>query len=156
MQQANAACLLDWQQAQANLREATGHNDGAGVLALVRAGGGRPGDEWCGFFQRAAQVHCQLPYPAGAGGSYNWFLVNNPRTFYLRGQRGSVGDIQPGHKVGFYNPAKGRISHIGSVRATTRNGFVTDEGNTGTGRNAGVHRLSRGKGEIYAGANWLY
>ena len=46
--------------------------------------------------------------------------------------------------------------HIGCVESHTRNGFVTLEGNTGRGGDAGVHRLSRGTGEIYAGANWSY
>jgi hypothetical protein len=42
------------------------------------------------------------------------------------------------------------------VETKTRNGFTTIEGNVKSGVNAGVHRLSRGRGEIHAAANWSY
>ncbi len=148
------ACTLAYLDGVLGVREATGRNDGPAVAAFIRAGGGAAQAEWCGFLQRAVQVHCGLPYPAGAGGSYNWFLPASPRTVFIRGQRGAVEQVRVGYKVGFYNPARGRIAHIASVRAVTRHGFVTDDGNWGSGRNAGVHRVSRGRGEIYAGANW--
>jgi hypothetical protein len=42
------------------------------------------------------------------------------------------------------------------VEAKTRHGFTTIEGNTGRQANAGVHRFSRGRGEIHAASNWSY
>jgi hypothetical protein len=75
---------------------------------------------------------------------------------FLRGARGTEDDIQPGYKIGFYRPALKRIGHIGCAVERTRNGWITIEGNTGTGARAGVHRLTRSKGEIHAASNWLY
>jgi hypothetical protein len=155
LQRQNAVCLIHWLESQLAVRE-HGYNRGPEVEAYLKVTGNAPGSEWCGACQAAGNVHCGLPIPAGAGGSYNWFKVSNPRTIFLRGTRGSVDDIQPGYKVGFYRPAAGRIGHIGAAIERTRNGFITIEGNTGSGTRAGVHRLSRSKGEIYAAANWLY
>jgi hypothetical protein len=58
--------------------------------------------------------------------------------------------------VGFWSPSARRIGHIGIVEAKTRHGFTTIEGNTGRQANAGVHRFSRGRGEIHAASNWSY
>jgi len=69
---------------------------------------------------------------------------------------GSVDAIEPGDRVGFWSPSARRIGHIGVVETKTRNGFVTIEGNVKSGVNAGVHRLSRGRGEIHAASNWSY
>jgi len=152
---ANVKRILDWERSQLPVRE-HGYNRGPEVESYQRTTGNAPGSEWCGSFQATANARCGLPFPAGAGGSYNWFKASDPRTFFLRGTRGSADDIQPGHKVGFYRPALKRIGHIGCAVARTRNGFITIEGNTGSGLNAGMHRLTRGKGEIYAASNWLY
>jgi hypothetical protein len=156
LQRQNAACMIHWLESQLHVRERTGRNDGPEIEAYLRTTGNAPGSEWCGACQATGNRHCGLPIPAGAGGSYNWFKASDPRTFFLRGTRGSADDIQPGHKVGFYRPALKRIGHIGCAVERTKNGFITIEGNTGRGIGAGVHRLSRSKGEIYAASNWLY
>ena len=147
--------MLQWLDSQLRVRE-HGYNRGPEVEAYQRVTGNSPGSEWCGSYQAAGNRHCGLPIPAGAGGARNWFKPDNPRTFFLRGTRGSVDDIQPGHKVGFYHPAAGRIGHTGCAIERTRNGFITNEGNTGSGTRAGVHRLTRSRCEIYAASNWLY
>jgi hypothetical protein len=133
-----------------------GYNRGREVESYQRTTGNDPGSEWCGSFQATANARSGLPIPAGAGGSYNWFLLSSSRTFFLQGVRGSPDAIQPGHRVGFYNPRLRRVGHIGCAETRTRHGFTTLEGNTGTGAKAGVHRLSRSRGEIYAASNWNY
>lgn len=155
MQQANAQRILDWQASQLSVRE-HGYNRGPEVEAYQRTTGNSPGSEWCGSFQATANVRYGLPIPAGAGGSYNWFLLSSPRTEFVQGVRGSAEVIEPGYRVGFFRPSLRRIGHIGCVEKRTRNGFITIEGNTGTGSKAGVHRLTRSRGEIYAASNWNY
>ncbi len=147
--------ILDWERSQLYVRE-HGYNRGPEVESYLRTTGNAPGSEYCGAFQATANVRCGLPIPAGAGGSYNWFLLTSPRTLFCLGVRGSVDEIQPADRVGFWNPRLKRVGHIACVEIKTRNGFVTLEGNVKTGVNAGVHRLTRGRGEIYAAANWSY
>ncbi|MGI4870687.1 MAG: hypothetical protein ACRYFX_05845 [Janthinobacterium lividum] len=154
-QQANARRILAWEASQLYVRE-HGYNRGPEVESYQRTTGNHAGEEWCGSFQATANARCALPFPAAAGGARYWFLLSSLRTFFVQGVRGSVDNVQPGDRVGFYNPAARRIGHIGCVEARARNGFVTIEGNTGRLANAGVHRLSRGRGEIYAAANWSY
>ena len=155
MRQANARRILAWQASQLAVRE-HGYNRGPEVESYQRTTGNGPGEEWCGSFQATANARCGLPFPAAAGGARYWFLHTSPRTVFLLGVVGSLDVLQPGDRVGFYSPTAKRISHIGCIETRTRNGFITLEGNTGRLANAGVHRLSRGKGEIYAGANWSY
>ncbi|WP_201980353.1 hypothetical protein [Hymenobacter rubidus] len=149
------ACLLEWYEAQRDVREATGHNDGRQVEAYQRVTGNYH-TEWCGSYQAAGHQHCGMPFPAGAGLAANWYLPGSPRTFYIQGVRGSVDDLQPGHNAGIWSPSKHRVGHTTGVVARTRNGFITSEGNTGSRATAGVHRLSRSKGEIYAGSDWTH
>jgi hypothetical protein len=155
VRQANAKRILDWERSQLQVRE-HGYNRGPEVESYLRTTGNTPGSEWCGAFQATANARCKLPMPAGAGGSYNWFLLTSPRTLFFLGVVGSVDVIQPGDRIGFWNPSKRRIGHIGIVETKTRHGFTTIEGNVKTGINAGVHRLSRGRGEIHAASNWSY
>ena len=147
------------------MREATGRNDGPEIDAWNKALGIPLRSFWCGSFQAALQRECRLPSPPGAGGSYNWFKPASARTYYIRGQRGAVDSIRPGHVVGFYYANLKRIGHIGRAVAPTRQtrrggrGWTTSEGNTGSGGGrdgAGVHYLTRASWEFYAGANWLY
>jgi hypothetical protein len=152
---ANVARILDWERSQLQVRE-HGYNRGKEVESYQRTTGNAPGAEWCGSFQATANARCGLPFPRGAGGSYNWFLLTSPRTLFFLGVVGSVDDIQPGDRIGFWSVKYRRIAHIGIVEVKTRNGFTTIEGNTGKYANAGVHRLSRGRGEIHAASNWSH
>ena len=155
MQQANARRILAWEASQLYVRE-HGANRGPEVESYQRTTGNAAGSEWCGSFQATGNVRLGLPIPAAAAGARFWFSRYNPRTVFMRGYLGSPELIAPGFRVGFWSPSKHRIGHIGCVESRTRNGFITLEGNTGLGVKAGVHRLTRGKGEIYAGANWSY
>ena len=149
--------MLAWSAQQLGVREATGRNDGRQVEAFQRVTGNRRGDAWCGSYQAAGQQQCRLPFPKGAGGSYNWF-TDAKRTYYVRGRRGTSALIQPGHQVGFYYPSLKRVAHIGRAVQKTRTGWYCNEGNTGSGGGrdgAGVHVLLRASWEIYAAANWL-
>lgn len=166
VQAANGARTLVWSATQLGVREATGRNDGPEVEAFLRVSGNRKGDPWCGAYQAAGQKACRLPFPAGAGGARNW-AKDPKRTYYVRGLRGSVDSLKPGHQVMFYYVNLGRIGHIGRAVSPTRavrrgrpaRGWYCNEGNTGTGggrEGAGVHLLFRPATEIYAAANWLY
>lgn len=165
-QAANASCVLQWSATQLGVREATGNNDGPQVEAYLRVSGNHRGDAWCGAYQAAGQKTCGLPFPAGAGGARNW-AKDPKRTYYVRGLRGSVDSLKPGHQVMFYYSNLGRIGHIGRAvqpgRAVRKGRparvWYTNEGNTGTGggrEGAGVHLLTRLPTEFYAAANWLY
>jgi len=162
---ANANCLLKWSYTQLDVRELTGRNDGLAVEAYLRITGNRKGDSWCGAFQAAGNKACGRPFPAGAGGSYNWFLLKSPKTFYVAGVRGSVDWIQLGDRVGFYYSNLGRIGHIGHVvreagrvrRGRPARGYIVRAGNTGSGGGrdgAGVHDYFYSASDIHAASRW--
>jgi hypothetical protein len=166
VQAQRGAKVVAWSAKQLGVRELTGRNDGPQVEAWLRLTGNRKGDAWCGAYQAGGQKACGLPYPPGAGGSYNWFKLP-ARTYYVRGLRGSVDSLRAGHQVGFYYANLGRIGHIGRAimpgRATRKGrparGWYCNEGNTGVGggrEGAGVHLLFRSATDIHAAANWLY
>ena len=156
-----AECCIAWLRARLWVREATGHNDGPAVAAIIAANNGNPRDEWCGHTQADAQRSCGLPVPKGSGGSYNWFL-DRVRTFYLVGVRGTLDAIQPGHLVGIYSPKRGRIAHITRAvqvvpplrKGRPPRGFYCIGGNEGSGTNAGMHLTYYPSGGIHAAANW--
>lgn len=167
VQATNAKKVLAWSNAHLNVREATGRNDGPEVEAFLRVTGNRKGDPWCGAYQAAGNKACGLPIPAGAGGARNWTLPGNRRTYYIRGQRGSLDSLKPGHQITFYYANLGRVGHVGRLMQPTRSirrgrparGWYTNEGNTGTGggrEGAGVKQLFRSSTDFYAAANWLY
>jgi hypothetical protein len=155
VRQANAQRILAWERSQLHVRE-HGYNRGPEVESYQRTTGNAPGSEWCGSFQATANARCKLPFPPAAGGARYWFLLTSPRTLFFLGVVGSVDVIEPGDRVGFWSVRAKRIGHIGIVETKTRHGFTTIEGNVKSGLNAGVHRLSRGRGEIHAASNWSY
>ena len=150
--------MLSWSATQTSVREATGRNDGAEVAAFLKVVGLPTGYEWCGAYQAYGNKHCGAPFPPAAGRAASWTPAANPRTYYIRGKRGSVDSLQPGHQVTFYYANLGRIGHVGRLVSRTRRGWYTNEGNTGRGggrTGAGVHVLLRANWEFYAAANWL-
>lgn len=166
-QQANAACLLKSSATRLHIREATGRNDGPEVEAAQRAAGARKGDPWCGCEQYVEQRLCGLPAPAWSAAAANWTRASNPRTYYIRGQRGVVDSIRVGDQVTFYYANLGRVGHVGRNVQISRGlrqgrparGFVVRAGNTGRGggRNgAGVYDVFYAATDIYAAANWKY
>lgn len=166
VQARNAARLVAVASARTGIREATGNNDGPAIDAMLRLVGSPLRSPWCGAEQAWQQQLCGLPFPKGAGGSYNWAL-DAKRTYFLQGVRGSVDSLQAGHQVMFYYPHLRRIGHIGRAVAAGRSirkgrparGWWCIEGNTGTSGSrdgAGVHRLFRLSSEFYATANWTY
>ncbi len=151
-----AAAATAWLTPRLYIREATGNNDGPDVWALIKAGGGQPRMPWCGFTQRACQVALKLPYPAGAGGSYNWFLDKRRAV--------PLDSIRPGLLVGNYSRARGRIAHITRVvqvipplrKGRPPRGAYCIGGNEGSGTRAGMHRTLYPMASIYALSNWLF
>lgn len=148
------------------IREATGKNDGPAIDAMLRLVGSPRFSPWCGAEQAWQQQLCGLPFPRQAGGARFW-AVDPVRTYFVRGTRGSVDSLKPGHQVMFYYANLGRIGHIGRAVAPGRSvrrgrparGWWCVEGNTGTSgtrEGAGVHRLFRQANEFYACTNYLY
>lgn len=138
------------------VREATGHNDGAFIDALCVEGKVAKRSAWCGLTQRKVQATLRLPFPAGAAGSYNWFLD--------RSRAVPLDSIRAGLCVGIYSPARGRIAHITRVsevvpplrKGRRPRGAYCIGGNEGTGTRAGIHRTLYPISSIYALSNWLY
>jgi hypothetical protein len=166
-QTANVVCLLKSSAARLGIREATGHNDGIEVEAAQRAAGAKKGDPWCGCEQYVEQKLCGLPAPLWAAAAANWTRAGNPRTYYIRGQRGAAASIAVGDQVTFYYVNLGRVGHVGrNVQATQgvrrgrpARGFIVRAGNTGNGGGrdgAGVHDVFYSATDIYAAANWKY
>ena len=162
------AAVLKVSASRLHIREKTGHNDGPDVEAAQRAAGARPGvDPWCGCEQFMEQKLAGLPSPAWPAAARNWSLASSPRTYFIRGLRGSLDSLRPGHQVTFYYANLGRVGHVGRLveasRAVRRGrparGWVVRAGNTGTGGGrdgAGVHDVWYPSYELYAASNWLY
>ncbi|MDO7886704.1 hypothetical protein [Hymenobacter cheonanensis] len=161
------AAVLQVSAGRLRIREATGRNDGPDVEAAQRAAGAQKGDPWCGCEQFMEQRLCGLPSPAWPAAARNWSLASSPRTYFIRGLRGSLDSLRPGHQVTFYYATLGRVGHVGRLVAASRpvrrgrpaRGWVVRAGNTGTGGGrdgAGVHDVWYPTYELYAAANWLY
>lgn len=166
IQATNGNCTATWAYTQLYVREATGNNDGPEVERYQRVTGNHRGEAWCGSFQAACQQACGLPWPASAGGARFWFLPTNRRTFFLRGQRGTLDSLKVGDKVGFIYSA-GRVGHIGLAVAAKRavrrgrpaRGFIIRAGNTGSGggrEGAGVRDVFYSAADIATASNWNY
>ena len=162
-----AACQLQAATARLHVREATGRNDGPEVWAAQKAAGAKRGDPWCGCEMYVQQVGCGLPFPKWPAAARNWSDAGSPRTFYLRGLRGSLDSIRPGHIVTFYYANLGRVGHVGKVVALGRplragrppRTFLVNAGNTGRGGGrdgAGVYNVTYQAADIFGAANWSY
>lgn len=148
---------VQWLQERLNVREATGHNDGPAVAALVRAGGGNPNDrpEWCGFTQAADQRAHGLPIPAAGmqGAARAWFPAS---------RRVSLDSARPGHLAGFdYGAGIHHVARVAVLGKPLRAGrpprsVWTIAGNEGRGTNAGIHLTNYPAQNIAAFANWFY
>ena len=161
------AAQLQVATAELHVRELTGNNDGPKVLARQRAAGAKPRDPWCGCEMFWQQQLCQLPSPAWPAAARNWSQGASPRTFFIRGLRGSLDSIRPGHIVTFYYANLGHVGHVGKVVALGRpvrarrapRTFLVNAGNTGHGGGrdgAGVYNVSYPAYQLYASANWSY
>ena len=161
------ACQLQAAAADLHVRELTGRNDGPEVLARQKLAKAKAGDPWCGCEMHWQQQACGLPSPAWPAAARNWSDGTSARTFFIRGTRGALDSIRPGHMVTFYYTNLGRVGHVGKVVALGRpvragrapRTFVVNAGNTGTGGGrdgAGVYNVTYQAYQIYAGANWSY
>jgi hypothetical protein len=153
--------------AELHVRELTGNNDGPEVLARQKAAGAKPRDPWCGCEMFWQQQVCQLPSPAWPAAARNWSQGSSPRTFFIRGLRGSLDSVGLGHIVTFYYANLGRVGHVGKVVAVGRSvragraprTFLVNAGNTGRGGGrdgAGVYNVSYPAYQIYGASNWSY
>lgn len=145
--QADAECLLDQARSLLNVREVGGNNRGPEVDKIILFSGGKPGQAWCGYFQKFIHIKCGRK--SGNGYSPSWFI---PSRLVKSNQI-------PGDVFSIYNSGLKRIAHIGMVEMVLPNGkfIVTIEGNTGTFGSrdgGGVYRLTRPTKSIYNFARW--
>lgn len=160
-QRQRADCTLGWLRDHLWVREATGHNDGPAVWALIHAGGGQRHDEWCGYTQLAAQRACGLPVPAEAGAARAWFRARR-RLVYTQGGIGSLAAVRPGYCVGIrYGSAihhiiRAAVAGRAVRRGRPARGWYCYGGNEGRGPNAGIHYTFYPAASFNAVANWLY
>jgi hypothetical protein len=161
------ASLLKISASRLYIREATGHNDGAEVEVAQRAAGAKKGDPWCGCERFMWNKLAGLPTPAWPAAARNWSLTSSPRTYYIRGLRGSLDSVKVGDTVTFYYANLGRVGHVGMDVAHSRpirrgrptRSFTVRAGNTGAGGGrdgAGNHDVLYAATDIYAGARWTY
>lgn len=159
-------CALPYLTAHLGAVESAGYNRGPMVDAIVRAGGGKTSQEWCGFTQAAANRSCGQPIPrnGGQGAARNWFPLAGPdaaRTLFHRAAgRGSIDAIAVGQKAG-YDFGRG-IHHVNAVAELGRpvragrapRAVWCLGGNEGTGPTAGLKRSLWPVASIDALSNW--
>lgn len=166
------AATCEWLKVRLDYRETWGNNRGPLVDPIIRAGGGTPGQEWCGFTQAACQRAHGLPIPKNGlqGGARYWFCADASckvllaRTFYYAGRRGVLDSIQPGDITGFVWRPSVIIHHVtrcAEIVAPLRKGrppraFYTLGGNEGKGTTAGLKRTYYLATSITAAARWDY
>jgi hypothetical protein len=156
VQAQRAAAATSWLTAHLYVRELTGRNDGPFIDALCREGRVALRSPWCGLTQRKVQLTLGLPFPAGAAGSYNWFLD--------RSRAVPLDSIRPGLCVGIYSSARGRVAHITRVvevvpplrKGRPPRGAYCIGGNEGSGSRAGIHRTLYLLSPGLRLSNWLY
>lgn len=166
---------MKWLADRSTVREATARpgNDGPGVAALIRAGGGNPADrpEYCGFTQAADQRAHGLPIPGRGlqGGARYWFFDASgkhllPRTFYYAGQLGVLDSVQQGDVLGFAWRPNPTIHHVTRAdkpvpplrRGRPPRGYWSWGGNEGRWPNAGMKYTFYPGPNITAASRWDY
>lgn len=163
------AAVVRQAEAMLDVREATGHNDGPAVEAILATVDLAAGASWCGAFVYAAHYHAgvQLPTPAR---SYAWAPTWTAKRVIWK-----VGDLKaiapspsakergvepgPGDVFGLWFANKGRVAHVGIVQDWQPGSkyLLTIEGNTdGSGgrEGDGVYSRKRLKSQLWAVSRW--
>lgn len=171
---ATQASTVAYLVARANVREATARpgNDGPGVAALIRAGGGNPAQhpEYCGFTQAGDQRAHGLPIPAAGmqGAARAWFVDARKqllaRCFFYAGLRGVLDSVQQGDLLGFAWRPNPTIHHVTRAdkavpplrRGRPPRGYWSWGGNEGRYPNAGMHYTYYPGPNITAASRWDY
>jgi hypothetical protein len=155
----DAEAVLRVAAGEIGVREATGNNDGARVMAYLKSTGNVKGEPYCASF-----VHwCGLtalkernPYPRSASS-----------VAQVKGGTRDVTTARPGATFGVWSSSKGRVAHTGLVEKRQGNFLVTIEGNTSNaaalgsaedreaGAGGGVYRKRRPVSTIYNVKNYF-
>lgn len=147
------AAAIAWAEQRLAVRE-HGTNTGDAVNNIIRAGGGSPGQPWCGFFCGAALAVAGVKTDSRIG-SVNWiYNAAAAKQAPFRG-RVSAAHGKPGDLVVLF----GSSTHVGLVVRVDRAANVvhTIEGNTGTpGGGQGVARKARPFSSVVAIAQVRY
>lgn len=150
------ACIVSIAEQHVGIHEATDHNDGPEVEAILARVGLPKGNSWCGaFVHRVYELCGDTLLPAR---SYAWVPSWFPRQRVIWNGKDKTAPILPGDVVGFYSRNLGRLAHVGIAVQETMATVVTIEGNTnaeGAREGNGVWKKKRLKGQISAVADWI-
>lgn len=151
-------------EAMLDVREATGHNDGPEVAAILQSVGLGEGYSWCGAFVYANYrlAGIELPPPARA---YAWAPTwTASRVIWRSSELRGIGERKavqpgPGDVFGLWFASKGRVAHVGLVTDWQPGSKYarTIEGNTngaGGREGDGVYAKRRLKAQIHAVSRW--
>jgi hypothetical protein len=142
--------LVELEQSQVGVKEATGNNDGKEVEMYLRSVGLKKGNAYCAAGQAWSHIQLNIPNPE-SGYSPNWFRTNV--VYWKNAPRVTEFKSRPGQVCGFWVDFKGRIGHVGMIKAEWKNYYETVEFNTngsGSDEGQGVHNLLRKKYSVYA------
>lgn len=134
--------LIEFEQSQVGIKEATGNNDGKEVEKYLKSVGLKRGDAWCAAGQSWCHIQLNIPNPE-TGYSPNWFKTN---VVYKKEHiRILPFKYRGGEVVGFWVPGKGRIGHVGMAKYEDDLHVITTEFNASNS----VRNLIRKKTDIF-------
>lgn len=148
-----------------HVREATGHNDGVEVEAMLAEVGMRKGNSWCGAFVHRALTDANVSLP-GRPSSFAWAPTWHPErriiwkasTSQTQRRSSAVEQVpMPGDVFGIYYHKLQRVAHVGIVQSWGVPYCITVEGNTGsTGSREGdgVYVKKRQVKQLYCVSRW--
>ncbi len=152
--------LNDTLNAQLQVREVTGKNDGVEVERYLAFVGHKKGAAWCAAFTSYNLNAVGVTSPPNPKTAWAPSFANTKYIVWsqsLRKARKSK-QPQPGDCFTIFYSAQNRVGHVGFVVDQTSNYFITIEGNTGlsgTREGSGVHKLKRSKEKVYAVTNYI-
>lgn len=152
------AAVVASYRAQIGVREATGHNDGAAVVAYLQTVGLGKGYAWCAAFVKWNLFQGKVTEAGAITGAAASCYKKDALIFYAHRWHG---EPLPGDVFVLYYNSLGRIGHTGffdSWGNRSAGTIISVEGNTNGGGSRdgdGVYRRIRQAGTIYAISRWI-
>lgn len=136
------------------LKEATGHNDGVGVEAILANVGLGKGFAWCAALMAQGHDDAQVRNPHSAY-CPDWFKTN----VVFDRDKHKIENFQAkkGMVYGLWIANKGRVGHVGMTYAESKFSYSGIEGNTndaGSDEGEGCYRKLRNKRSIKVFADY--
>lgn len=155
--------VVDAAATYVGVREATGHNDGVEVEAILHTVGLGPGYAWCGAYCYAVVIRSGSVKMPGGARAYAWAPSWHPpaRRVWQRSRGLKFTGLgpkapMPGDVFGVYYASMKRIGHVGIVQEWGDT-VITLEGNTSGGGSRdgdGVYRRRRKMDQLYCVSRW--